>query len=331
MPTQDDVRNDERYKLIHNHGFVGLVETMGSDQSVEEAARVSYGKGTRKVGETRSLIRYLVSHRHTSPLEMCEVKFHIKLPIFVMRQLVRHRTASLNEYSGRYSEMVDEFYVPAVEDIKPQSTKNKQGRDGLFVEGAVCPAEGGPHYVTEGFIKNRIQYANKESYEAYKELLDEKNLARELARTVLPVANYTECYWKIDLKNFMHFLSLRLDEHAQKEIRDFAWAMFHLAEPHFPLIFEAWMDYSFRAVTLSVMEQTLLGYMIIGEDDWDEAVANLPKGLQMGKRELEEFRNKLDAMWPSAEMFLMVKHKLAKQASDRYNKEHPLMNDEKES
>ena len=129
MATQDDVSHDEKYTIVHDHGFVGFIDYMGSDEAVEEAARVSYGAGTRKISETRNLVRYLMRHRHTSPFEMCEVKFHLKVPIFVMRQLVRHRTASLNEYSGRYSVMTDEFYIPELEYIQPQSQTNKQGRE----------------------------------------------------------------------------------------------------------------------------------------------------------------------------------------------------------
>ena len=303
MPTQDDVRNDDRYIPIHNHGFVGLVETMGSDESVEEAARVSYGGGTRKVSDTRNLIRYLVRHHHTSPLEMCEVKFHIKLPIFVMRQLVRHRTASLNEYSGRYSEMVDEFYIPEEDYIQKQDTTNKQGSSGDFSSQEAR------------IIAGTIEDGNAQAYDRYMKLLDpvgQDGLSRETSRIILPVSNYTECYWKIDLKNFMGFLKLRCDNHAQKEIQDFANAMRKLAEPHFPILFEAWNDYIWKAQTFSIMEQNLM-WQILNGISWKDAVKQMPPELKMGKRELLEFRIRLDKMWPDIEVWMRIHTEMKKQ------------------
>ena len=204
MTLQSEILNDSNYIPVLDHGFVGIVDYMGSDNAVVQAARVSYGNGTKTVNEDRGLIRYLVSHKHTSPLEMCEVKFHIKLPIFVMRQLVRHRTSSLNEYSARYSIMTDEMYIPKVENIKPQSSDNKQGRSGEMAESDAQ------------YVQQLMANAAKDTYNLYKELLgpqDEKNnpegmtqqelfelgytedfsgVAREIARTVLPVAGYTE-------------------------------------------------------------------------------------------------------------------------------------------
>jgi thymidylate synthase (FAD) len=295
MPTQDDVRDDDRYVLLHDHGFVGLVETMGSDEAVEQSARISYGSGTRKKSDTRNLLRYLVRNHHTSPLEMCEVKFHIKLPIFVMRQLVRHRTASLNEYSGRYSEMSDDFYMPKVDYLSPQSNTNKQGRDDDEEFSGV----------EQSTMLHHMRTARNVSKFSYRNLLD-MNLSRELARTILPVSNYTECYWKIDLKNFMGFLKLRCDDHAQREIRDFAWAMHKLAKPHFPILFEAWNDYIWEAKTFSIMELTLMGYMMLNGNDWDGAVADLPPRLEMSKRELNDLRKKLDDTWPDFELCLSV-------------------------
>lgn len=290
MPTQDDVRGDDRYIRLHKHGFVGLVETMGSDESVEEAARVSYGKGTRKRGDTRTLLRYLIKNHHTSPIEMCEVKFHIKLPIFVMRQLVRHRTASLNEYSGRYSEMSDEFYVPPALDLVKQSKSNKQGRD----EDDLLPE------VEQSIVLSDVRAVQEHSLSNYKKFL-ERGLTRELARIVLPVSNYTECYWKIDLKNFMGFLKLRCDSHAQKEIRDYAWAMHELSKPHFPILFEAWHDYQFESVTFSTTEQQVLSGMIFSKLTVEESIAQLvirsyrtPKKFEMTKREISDFKHKLN-------------------------------------
>jgi len=292
MPTQDDVKHDLRYICIHNHGFVGLVDTMGSDEAVEEAARVSYGGGTRKISDTRNLIRYLVSHHHTSPLEMCEVKFHIKLPIFVMRQLVRHRTANLNEYSARYSEMPDEFYIPQDDYICSQSKTNKQGR------GNAIP----------GLVRMESQSEMKgladDAYFRYQAMIDQ-GITRETARMVLPVSVYTECYWKIDLKNFFGFLKLRCDSHAQQEIQDFAWAMRKLAAPKFPILFEAWNDYIWEAQTFSMMEQTLM-WQILNGIPWDKAVADTPPRLKMGKRELAEFRIRLNEMWPDVESWMKI-------------------------
>ena len=228
---------------VHELGFVKLLDIMGNDEEVENAARLSYGTGTRKVSQTRNLIRYLMRHKHTSPFEMCEVKFHIKLPIFVMRQLVRHRTASLNEYSGRYSIMSNEYYLPEADYLQKQSKKNNQGREENH------PSTGLLHYEF-----NRV-YDN--AHIAYENLLEE-DLARELSRVVLPVANYTECIWKIDLHNFFHVVHLRADSHAQREIQDYANAMYELVKPHFPLCCEAFEDYTVNGETFSQQEMKII-------------------------------------------------------------------------
>ena len=228
---------------VHELGFVTLLDIMGNDEEVENAARLSYGTGTRKVSQTRNLIRYLMRHKHTSPFEMCEVKFHIKLPIFVMRQLVRHRTASLNEYSGRYSIMSNEYYLPEADYLQKQSKKNNQGREENH------PSTGLLHYEF-----NRV-YDN--AHIAYENLLEE-DLARELSRVVLPVANYTECIWKIDLHNFFHVVHLRADSHAQREIQDYANAMYELIKPHFPLCCEAFEDYTVNGETFSKQEMEII-------------------------------------------------------------------------
>ena len=243
-------------KKIHEHGFVRLVDIMGSDGDIADAARVSYGKGTRAVSDNRNLIRYLVRHKHTSPLEMSSVKFHLKLPIFVMRQLVRHRTASLNEYSGRYSIMSEDCYEPSDEYLKPQSQANKQGSDGELPD--VC----------KNSYKQKIHGAINKAIVAYRFLLGTESatwgglgLSRELARTVLPVSNYTECYWKIDLHNFFHFCRLRMDSHAQQEIQDYAKVMYEMAKPHFPIAVEAFEDYSLESESFSRMEMDVLKYV----------------------------------------------------------------------
>ena len=266
---------------VHEYGFVRLIEVQGSDQLIEDAARLSYGKGTRKTSETKQLLRYLMRHRHTSPFEMGGVVFHIKLPIFVMRQLVRHRTASLNEYSARYSELSDQYYLPSYANIQPQSKTNKQGRDGEFDEG----------------MKTHIALVMDESMSGaqstYKALLEE-GLTRELARCILPMGNYTECYWKINLHNLFHFLALRTDPHAQQEIQDFANAMKDLAAPHFPISFEAWEDYTRGAKTLSKLDQELLKILVkdpVGGLKTVQCAGNegMAKQLGMSKREVDEF------------------------------------------
>jgi thymidylate synthase (FAD) len=230
---------------VHEHGFVKLLDVMGDDKEVENSARISYGEGTRKVSQTRTLIRYLMRHKHTSPFEMCEVKFHIKLPIFIMRQLVRHRTANLNEYSGRYSVMSDDFYFPKGDDLKPQSTTNKQGRE----------EEGELH--NPGEIEFEIYRILDGAKTAYGNLLD-WNVSRELARIVLPVSNYTEVIWKIDLHNFFKFYQLRSGSHAQQEIQDYANVMYELVKPYFPICCEAFEDYVIDAVTFSKQEMDII-------------------------------------------------------------------------
>ena len=241
-------------KKVHEFGFVRLVDIMGSDGDIADAARVSYGKGTRAVSDNRNLMRYLVRHKHTSPLEMASVKFHLKLPIFVMRQLVRHRTAKLNEYSGRYSVMSDDCYVPEPEYIQPQSMSNKQGRGGELSNG------------WKQKYKTIISDITNKTKIAYELLLGNKTiehggLTRELARTVFPVSNYTECYWKIDLHNFFHFCKLRMDSHAQQEIQDYAVPMFEMVKPHFPIATEAFEDYILDSITLSRLEKNVLEYV----------------------------------------------------------------------
>ena len=239
---------------IHKHGFVRLIDVMGDDSSIADAARVSYGEGTRSVSDNRNLIRYLVRHKHTSPLEMVEVKFHLKLPIFVMRQLVRHRTAAINEYSGRYSIMTDDCYQPSENYIQPQSQFNNQGRDGEMSDG----------WKTK--YKESIIDITDKAVIAYKNLIGNGSvshggLARELARTVLPVSNYTECYWKVNLHNFFHFCKLRMDSHAQQEIQDYAKVMFEMVKPKVPIATEAFEDYSLNSISLSRMEKDVLEYV----------------------------------------------------------------------
>ena len=239
----------DHYIKIHDHGFVGLVDHMGSDAAIVEAARVSYQTGTKATRTDRALIRYLMRHKHTSPLEMCEVKLHLRTPIFVLRQWIRHRTANVNEESGRYSEIREMFFSPALGDLAPQSLDNKQGREGEF-----------PLHKQKA-IRNVIDANNEYSYASYKALLAE-DLARELARISLPLTAYSSLYWKIDLHNLLHFLTLRTDSHAQKEIRDYADAILEIIRPLFPYAVEAWEDYQQQAKTLSRMDLDLLAALI---------------------------------------------------------------------
>jgi len=267
-------------KTIHQLGFVKLLDVMGDDEEVENSARISYGEGTRKVNQTRNLIRYLMRHKHTSPFEMCEVKFHLKLPIFVMRQLVRHRTANLNEYSGRYSVMSNEFYLPEGDYLAKQSTTNSQGRGEVLEQQGLLQ-----------FEFNRIYDGASMAYQ----VLLEHDLSREVARALLPVANYTECIWKIDLHNFFHFVKLRSDSHAQREIRDYADAMYELVKPNFPLCCEAFEDYIQGATTFSKQEMGVIKELLEYADT-KAALAGMNAGVlesKLGKRESKEFLEKI--------------------------------------
>ena len=226
-------------------GFVRLVDSMGGDDAIVQAARVSYGKGTSKVSQDRGLIRYLMRHRHTTPFEMVEFKFHCKMPIFVARQWVRHRTANINEYSLRYSEARDEFYYPDPKHIQLQSALNKQGRAGKI-----------PKKLTDKVIQY-FKEISERSFEMYQEL-NEAGLARELIRAILPVNLYTEWYWKNDLHNLLHFISLRSDSHAQYEIRVFSDAIAESVQKVAPFAWEAYQDYVVQGMRFSRIEQSLL-------------------------------------------------------------------------
>jgi len=258
-------------------GFVRLIDVMGDDRAIVQAARVSYGEGTRTPSDDRKLIRYLMRHRHTSPFEMVEFKFHIKLPIFVARQWIRHRTANVNEYSGRYSILREEFYEPALEQIRPQSPANKQGRAPTPLPEAQAQA-----------ILERLRRTQQALYAEYQELLAQ-NVARELARINLPLSLYTEWYWKIDLHNLFHFLRLRLDEHAQYEIRVYARAIAEIVKVVVPLAWEAFEDYVLEGVSFSRQEQRVLRHLLHPEQLTEE----LLQQAGLSGREAQEFRDKL--------------------------------------
>lgn len=212
---------------VLNHGYVALTDVMGDDRTAARTARTSFrNKVERAVDEDAKLTSYLVSHRHTTPFEFCQVRFYMKMPIFVARQLVRHRTASINEISLRYVQATEEFYVPDVERCQRQSESNKQGSSSETVDDPAA-------------VRDLIGAVGRTAFGAYRELLA-LGLSKELARTVLPLGTYTEWYWQADLHNFLHMLKLRLDPHAQYEIRVYAQAMLDLARPIFPTVFEAW-------------------------------------------------------------------------------------------
>ncbi len=235
---------------VLDHGFIRIIDYMGDDSSIVQAARVSYGKGTKKLSQDKSLINYLLSHKHSTPFEMNEIKFHIKLPIFVARQWIRHRTANVNEYSARYSILDEEFYIPKIDDVKPQSQQNNQGRSGKIDKNL------GKHYLSlmrENAKINFSSYHHLLNLDEKGNILDEKRsgIARELARMVLPLNSYTQWYWKIDLHNLMHFLALRFDPHAQYEIRVYADVMIEILKKWVPLTYEAFVKNRLSSLTLS--------------------------------------------------------------------------------
>jgi thymidylate synthase (FAD) len=256
---------------VLDHGFVRVVDYMGDDAAVVQAARVSYGRGTRKALEDEGLIRYLMRHYHSTPFEMCEIKFHVKLPIFVARQWIRHRTANVNEYSARYSIMDKDFYLPSPEQMAAQSTDNRQGR------GEVLDA------ATAERVLGLLRQDADQTYEHYEEMLGEGvGLARELARMNLTLNTYTQWYWKTDLHNLFGFLRLRADGHAQYEIRVYAEAMLEMAAAWVPLSYKAFCDYRLGAVTFSAKMMECLTKILAGE-----TVEQAGSGLS--KREWTEF------------------------------------------
>jgi thymidylate synthase (FAD) len=266
-----------RHKIL-DHGFVRVIDYMGDDAAIVQAARVSYGRGTKRVQEDAGLIRYLMRHRHTTPFEMCEIKFHVKLPIFVARQWIRHRTASVNEYSARYSILDKEFYIPAPEHLAAQSTSNRQGRGDILTGDEAAD------------ILHILRDDAERTYRNYATMLNEgenadptrQGLARELARMNLTLNTYTQWYWKTNLHNLFHFLSLRADPHAQYEIRVYADAMLHITEAWVPIAAAAFRDYRLGAVTLSAQMVTVLKRMLAGEPVTQETSG-------LNRREWQEF------------------------------------------
>jgi len=270
-----------------DHGFLRVIDYMGDDAAIVQAARVSYGRGTRRVSEDAGLIRYLMRHRHSTPFELCEIKFHVKLPIFVARQWIRHRTANVNEYSARYSVLDREFYIPAPEQLAAQSSSNRQGR-GDVLEGDEAAR-----------VLDVLREDATRCYDHYADMLNEDadgnpvdparaGLARELARMNLTLNTYTQWYWKTDLHNLLHFVSLRADSHAQYEIRVYADAIMDILEAWVPAAAAAFKDYRLGAVTFSGQMMAVLKRMLAGEvvtqegsglskREWSEMLGSLGK------------------------------------------------------
>ena len=276
------------YFPVLDHGFVSLVDYMGTDETIERAARVSYGAGTRKRSETRALLRYLRRHLHTTPSEMVELQFHCAMPIFVARQWVRHRTASVNELSGRYSLMPLLFYRPAPEDFALQSAANRQGRG----------AEAAPAELHREAVE-RWEEVRVASSAAYAWLVGH-DVARELARIDLPLSTYTQWYWKVDLHNLLHFLSLRVEDHAQWEIREYARVVAGILKRVAPLSFEAWVDYDLMGARLRRGELAALRRFVEARPEGLEPAAGAaPLGLEalaehgLAPREARELVTKL--------------------------------------
>ena len=250
---------------VLDHGFVRVVDYMGDDQAIVQAARVSYGAGTKQQNQDRGLIRYLMRHRHSTPFEMCEIKYHIKLPIFIARQWIRHRTANVNEYSARYSIMAKEFYIPQRAQLGAQSSMNKQGRADGLLQGA--EADRVLHLLTQDASNCYDHYEEMLNEDVMGNRLNEENsgLSRELARMNLTLNTYTEWYWKIDLHNLFHFLSLRADSHAQYEIRAYADVMLETVKRWVPLAYEAFEEYRMHGAHLSRTGLQVIQRMLAGE------------------------------------------------------------------
>jgi thymidylate synthase (FAD) len=271
---------------VLDHGFIRVIDYMGDDSSIVQSARVSYGKGTKKVSTDEGLIKYLMRHRHSTPFEMCEIKYHIKLPIFIARQWIRHRTANVNEYSARYSILDKEFYLPAKNQLAAQSQSNRQGR-GDVLQGKQAEE-----------VLNILKDDATRTYDNYEKLLNERfdgtkidenkiGLARELARMNLTLNTYTQWYWKTDLLNLLNFLFLRADDHAQYEIRVYAQTMLDTVKKWVPITYQAFMDYRVGAAEISSKGLKIIKFMISGKE-----ISQEESGLS--KREWNELMEKLD-------------------------------------
>jgi len=286
LPTDRPPEGDDCRHCL-DQGFVRLVETMGGDAAIVQAARVSYGKGTKSSRADRGLIRYLMKHRHTTPFEMVEFKFHCRMPIFIARQWIRHRTANVNEISGRYSIMEDRFWEPTADDMRTQSTTNRQGSLDEKIAGDAAAM------AAQFCADQRTLYAHYEAALA-------AGVAREIARVNLPLSLYTEWYWKIDLHNLLHFLALRLDAHAQKEIRVFAEAMAFFVQRACPLAWESFEEFRLRGAEFSQSELQLLRDVVQSNNLWPALQTARTQQLQSDdasprliEREIAELSRKL--------------------------------------
>ena len=263
---------------VLDHGFVRVIDYMGDDSAIVQAARVSYGEGTKHVSNDEGLIRYLMRHWHSTPFEMCDIKLHVKLPVFVARQWIRHRTANVNEYSARYSILDREFYIPAPEHVAAQSSVNNQGR-GALLEGEEAAR-----------VLEILKADSARSYDNYEAMISDEGpqgLARELARMNLPTNIYTQWYWKVDLHNLFHFLRLRADSHAQYEIRVYAEEICRIVADWVPLAYGAFEDYRLGGATLSARALDCVKKMLSGEEVTQESSG-------MSKGEWREFRALID-------------------------------------
>ncbi|WP_265027228.1 FAD-dependent thymidylate synthase [Wolbachia endosymbiont (group A) of Bombylius major] len=263
----------EEHKVL-DHGFIRVVDYMGSDSAIVQAARVSYGKGTKQISQDEALIKYLMKHHHTTPFEMCEIKFHVKLPIFVARQWIRHRTANVNEYSARYSILDNEFYTPKPEQVAKQSDNNKQGSGEAFDPD------------TSKEIIDSLTNDSNLVYSHYEKFI-EQGLAREIARTNLMLNYYTQFYWKIDLHNLLHFLKLRADKYAQYEIRVYAEVMLDIIKKWVPMAYNAFVEYCLESACISRTGLEIIRKLIKGENVTREES-------NIGKREWGELMSILD-------------------------------------
>tara|TARA_B100000073_G_scaffold271866_1_gene231602 strand:+ start:338 stop:1273 length:936 start_codon:yes stop_codon:yes gene_type:complete len=271
---------------VLDHGFVRVIDYMGDDSAIVQSARVSYGKGTKQISNDKGLIKYLMRHRHSTPFEMCEIKFHVKLPIFIARQWIRHRTANVNEYSARYSILDKEFYIPSMENVAAQSTINNQGRGEVLTNDEAAE------------VISILKKDAEQTYANYEMLLNENSegvsidetkpgVARELARMNLTLNTYTQWYWKIDLNNLLHFLALRADAHAQYEIRVYADIMMDIVKKWVPIAADAFEDYRIGGTEVSAKEINLLKKLLKGEKASYEEEG-------ISKREWSELQRKFD-------------------------------------
>lgn len=272
------------FPILDNFGFVALKGVFGGDEDIETAARTSYAKGTRTISDTRNLIRYLLRHNHTSPLEFVQFKFHVSCPIFVSRQWIRHRMSSTNELSGRYSELPECNYYPQQENMTLQAKNNKQGRNSEQLDD-----------ITFYEHDSAISANTNEAWYIYRNMLDD-GIAKELARIHLPLSTYTEFYWSIDLHNLLHFLKLRCDSHAQFEIRQYANVIAGIVKECCPLAFEAWYDYKYKSFNWTRLDQILFNKCkteILANKDYEKSVSTIGESIGMSKREVAEFIEKL--------------------------------------